>query len=130
MNEDDRTQTSRNRNDEKSTDFIKVRTLLTVDRRVDLTSDGLRFSQSFKDRLNDTDELVRSRIIIPINEAVGLHNWAVTFVENSNQFFSDIYAEDRNQYETIVSIISSRLIEIEIELFSYKGRISEYKEGK
>ena len=64
------------------TDFIKIINHLTINRPATLTSDGL-FTKEFKERLNDMDELVRSKIIIPINEAIGLHNWAVSFIQNS-----------------------------------------------
>jgi hypothetical protein len=112
------------------TDFIKVRNFLSIDRRTDITSDGLHFSQEFKDRLSDIDELVRSKIIIPINEKVGLHNWAVTFVQNSSQFFCDIYSSDKTHFDMIVSIISNRLTDMDIELFEHKGTISDYKNNK
>ena len=128
MEKDSNKPTNEKADTEKDTDFIKVRNFLTINRRTDITSDGL-FSQEFKERLTDMDELVRSKIIIPINEVVGLHNWAVTFVQNHNQFFCDIYSE-KIHYDVIVSIISNRLTDMDIELFEYKGTISEYKNNK
>ncbi len=37
------------------------------------------FSQRFVDFLADTDESFRNQIMIPINEQVGLFNWAIDF---------------------------------------------------
>lgn len=111
------------------TDFIKIINHLTINRPANLTSDGL-FTKEFKERLNDMDELVRSKIIIPINEAIGLHNWAVSFIQNSDRFFCEIYADNETHFNTIQSIISYKLTDMDIELFTYKGTISDYKNNK
>jgi len=106
-----------------TTDFIKVRAHLN--RGLSYDAQG-KFAQSFKDLLYEEDENFRSKIIVPINEAVGLHNWATDFVENPGVgFLVDIYADNREEAIKIKSIIQERVADIDFEFF-YKGDIDKY----
>lgn len=108
------------------TDYIKIRTALTLNRRFDLTSKG--FSQEFKDKLTDYEESFRAKIIIPINDTIGLHNWAILFTEIPEpepKYFCDIYTDDTTQYSKVVAIIKERIEDVEF-YFSYKGTVMDY----
>ncbi|PZQ94734.1 MAG: hypothetical protein DI539_30840 [Flavobacterium psychrophilum] len=103
------------------TDFIKVRTHLNTGLRYD--SNG-KFTQEFRNSLYEHDEDFRSKVIIPINELVGLHNWAIDFVEVPGiGFFADIFADSESNYYAIRSIISAKIPDTDFEYF-FKGNVS------
>lgn len=108
------------------TDFIKVR--VHLNRGIKYNAQGY-FDQSFKDLLNEEDERFRSRIIIPINESVGLHNWAINFVENPGVgFFVEVFADNREVAGRIFSIASARIEDANL-MFWYCGNIDRYLEA-
>jgi hypothetical protein len=110
------------------TNYIKIRTALALNLSFDLTSNGVGFSQAFKDKLTDYEEQFRSQIMIPINEIVGLHNWAILFSEvpqSPPKFFCDIYTDDKNHYSNVVAIVTNRIRDVEFYFF-YKGTVNDY----
>ena len=61
--------------------------------------------------------------MIPINEQVGLFNWAIDFTENPSEgFLVDIYCDNQKDFHKIISIVTSAYKEIEF-LFWNKGPI-------
>jgi len=111
------------------TDYIKIRTALTLNPSFDLTSNG--FSPKFKDRLIDYEEQFRNQIMMPINESVGLHNWAILFTEvpqSTPKFFCDIYTDDQTHYTRIVAIVTNRIRDVEFHFFN-KGTVNDYLKG-
>lgn len=114
---------------ENFTDFIKVRASLTKGLHpFTVTSNGPTFNDAFMERLTEVEEFMRSRIILPINEAVGLHNWAVRFVEHPTStptFFADIYAETQEAFQTIAAIIAEELLDISFSYY-HKGTVKDY----
>ena len=57
---------------------IKIRAMMNTNLEYN-DSTRKEFSQRFVDFLADTDESFRNQIMIPINEQVGLFNWAIDF---------------------------------------------------
>lgn len=114
------------------TDFIKIRTRLIIDPNKDIhlqNSDGtFKPSSNFFDKVFESEEDLRSQIVVQINDSLGLHNWAVAFVQVSIQepfYFADIYSENYQNFTTIQNIISERLNKIKFS-FYYRGTIDEY----
>jgi hypothetical protein len=112
-----------------NTNFIKIRAGLTKGLHpYQITSTGLKFSDEFMDRLTDVEEQFRSALIVPINEEIGLHNWAIKFIEHPTphaKFFADIYTDNPDDFYKIVGIIKSRIEDIEFSYY-YKGNIATY----
>jgi hypothetical protein len=88
---------------------------------------SLGFSQEFKERLNKEDEKFREPIITFINDAVGTHTWAIQFEQSGDEktFGANIYCENEEDYEKIVSIIQERIIDVDI-IPNFSGRLTEY----
>lgn len=105
------------------TDFMKVRAHLNKGLKYD--SHG-HFAQSFVNTLYEEDEKFRSAVIVPINEQIGLHNWAIDFIECPGVcFFVDIYADSVDDARKIRRIVEQRVPDIEFEFF-HKGTIADY----
>lgn len=101
---------------------IKIRSSMNTN--LSYTSpDRKYFTQSFKDFLYETDEAFRSKVMIPINEDVGLFNWAIDFIENPGQgFLVDIYCDNDSAFVRIHRIIVERFPDVEF-LFWKKGPV-------
>lgn len=111
------------------TNFIKIRTGLHFGLEHVPSPDGkIKFSNNFMQRLYDEEEGFRAKIMIEINERVGLHNWAIQFIEHPTdepKFFADIYVDNTEHYPVIIGIIRSIIKEIEFSYY-YKGNIASY----
>jgi hypothetical protein len=111
------------------TNFIKIRAFLTKGLHpMEITSKGIKFNDDFMERLADEEEKFRSLIILPINEEVGLHNWAISFIEHPTvmpTFFADIYTNDPDDFYKIVRIIKQYITDVEFSYY-YKGNIATY----
>ena len=109
--------------------YIKIRTGLTKGLEHIPSPDGkVKFSDAFMQRLYDEEEKFRSKIMIEINERVGLHNWAIMFIElplEKPTFFADIWVDNVEYYPVMIGIIRSIITEIEFSYF-YKGDMSSY----
>ena len=105
------------------TDYIKIRTAMALNPSFDLTPNGFR--QEFKEKLIDHEEQFRQQIIIPINDAIGLHNWAILFRLTPPLYLCDIYADDKAHFPKIASIVKSRIIDVEFQIF-YQGTVDDY----
>ena len=111
----------------ENTNYIKIRVNLMNYGPIQLTSTGIKWDDDFHDRVYDKEELFRSLILIPINESVGLDNWAIRFmpaIEDIN-FFVDIYAPNEEDAFTISSIVKHNITDVEFN-FRYEGNISKY----
>jgi len=113
----------------KNTNFIKIRTSLYKGLEHVHSPDGkIKFGNSFMQRLHDTEEEFRSKLIVEINDKVGLHNWAIQFIEHPTEepkFFADIWVDNTDHYPLIIGIIRSIIPEIEF-MYYYKGNIDSY----
>ena len=115
----------------QTTDFIKVRTFLILKEgdKVSVNDNGtFNASDDFKNRINEYDEMFRSKIMTFINDAIGLHNWAVKF----GQFTPDdsiydviMYADKEENAMKIKSIISEKITDRDLR-FYYKGTMEDY----
>ena len=115
-----------------NTDFIKIRASLVLNPNIDVTSRGIdgrpTFSQEFMEKLYDYEEEFRRLLILPINEAVGLHNWAIRFVQHPTPmptFFADIYTDSKENYLRIANIIGNIIQDVNFSYY-HKGTLSEY----
>jgi hypothetical protein len=109
------------------TNYIKIRTALNLNPSVDLTSNG--FSQPFRERLYEHEEQFREQIIIPINDAIGLHNWAILFSQSIPSYFCDIYVDNKEHYSSVVAIVTNKIRDVEFQFF-YKGTVDDYLKGQ
>ncbi len=114
------------------TNFIKVRTRLILDPRIDIekkhNSEINNFSSNFINKINILEEDLRSQIIIQINDLIGLHNWAITFVQVSSTepfYFADICADNLQDFNIIREFVSDKLSSINLS-FYYIGTIKDY----
>ena len=114
------------------TNFIKIRTRLILDPRNDIEkkheSEIYNFSSNFRNNINIIEEEFRSQIIMQINDLIGLHNWAITFVQVSRTqpfYFADIYADDLQDFNTIRQLVSVKLDSFNLS-FYYIGTIEKY----
>jgi len=114
------------------TDFIKIRTALVLNPNIDVTSRGIdgrpTFTPEFMEKLYDYEEEFRKLIILPINEAVGLHNWAIQFIQHPTEkprFFADIYVDNSEDCPKIVSTIQNIIQDIHFSYY-YKGTVGNY----
>ena len=117
---------------DNQTYFIKIRVGLVLNPNIDVTSNGIdgrpSFTQEFKEKLYEYEEAFRVKIIIPINELIGTHNWAIKFIQHPTEkptFFADIYTDNLNDYSKIVSLIKNSIDNIEFSYY-YKGTINDY----
>ncbi|HKC34704.1 MAG TPA: hypothetical protein VKB95_01540 [Chitinophagaceae bacterium] len=63
-----------------------------------------------------------------INEEVGLHNWAISFIEHpadNPKFFADIYTDNPDDFHKVVGIIKSKITDVEFSYY-HKGNINAY----
>lgn len=111
------------------TNYIKIRTGLHKGLEHVPSPDGkIKFSDAFMQRLYDEEEGFRAKIMIDINEKVGLHNWAIQFIEHPTEkptFFADIWVDNQEDYPIIIGIIRSIITDIEFSYY-YKGTVDSY----
>ena len=105
------------------TGFIKVRVGLCF-----ITGSAIEMNtDTFRDRLYTTEEQIRSSIILPLNESIGLHNWAIQFIEltpHSKSYLVDIWADRYEDYPRIFYIIRDHLPDCNLTPF-YQGTVSQ-----
>ena len=93
------------------------------------STDGkIKFTDAFMQRLYNEAEGFRAKLMIEINNKVGLHNWAIQFIEHPTDiptFFADIWVDDVEHYPVIIGIIRSIINDIEFSYY-YKGDIDSY----
>lgn len=100
-------------------DFVKIRTSVLLDRHH-------RITQEQFDTIYEEEEKMREKILLPLNDLVGLHTWAIQFsIRNVGEYFVDIYLSNRNDYELVVSTVS-RLITDKKMTFWSMGTIDDY----
>lgn len=105
------------------TNFIKIRVglCLTSGSAIEMHTDA------FLDNIYTTEEQIRSSIILPLNDAIGLHNWAIHFgqlVPNSKTFLADVWADRSEDNATIFNIIRDCLPDYKLIPF-YQGTVSQ-----
>ena len=109
---------------------IKIRLrLLTKNNSYEVTPDGTKWNPEFVDNIVDEEERFRAKIILPINDEIGLTNWAVVFTQaglSDVDFFVDIYADTKDDAKTIKDIIENKLPDIKFSQ-RHKGTIRDKK---
>ena len=104
------------------TNFIKVRVGLCfyTDSVTELHTDA------FHDRIYALEDQLRSIIMLPLNDSIGLHNWAIRFVQltpfSEKEFFVDISADTYDEYVRIFFIIRDLLEGYKLTPF-YQGPV-------
>lgn len=71
-----------------------------------------RHTCAFHDRVYTTEEEIRSKVILALNESIGLHNWAILLKElepHSDSYFIDIWADGYDDYGKVFCIVRSLL---------------------
>lgn len=82
------------------------------------------YTQKFDNFLIDADEYFRSLVMLPINERIGLFNWAIDFRENpGNGFKVDIFCNNECDFQLIYTIIISCMPDLKF-LFIKNGPIN------
>lgn len=100
--------------------FVKIR--ISTNKHL---NPGL-ITQDYNNYITDAEEELRSLLIIPINEKIGLFNWAVLFVEESeNKYIVNIFSDTLADYENIYSIIIVKMPSFRF-LFKYQGNAVDY----
>ena len=113
------------------TGFIKIKTGLLLKSGDTISMDNNyvpTHSPEFNQKVYDKEEQFRTKIILQINEAVGLNNWAIRFgqmYEDKEKYITDIYAENENDYNIILNILGQQVPLIEL-MPIYKGTIDSY----
>ena len=112
--------------------FIKVRTWLILKEgdKLSINADGAFIpTNEFLERAYTYDEKFREPIIVLINEAVGLNNWAVRFeqfAEDDSIYDVRIYADDEIiKGIRIKNIIENKIADTKLN-FSYGGTVDDY----
>jgi len=113
----------------RRTDFLKITVGLHKGLEHIPSLDGkIKFSNSFMQRLYDEAEGFRAKIMVDINDVIGLHTWAIQFVEwpdENPKFFADIWVDNTEHYPFIIGVIRSHIKEIEFSYY-YKGDMDSY----
>ena len=113
----------------KRKDFIKIRAGLNKGLHpMYITSTGIKFNDKFLERLYEVEEEFRSKLILPINDVIGSHNWAIHFIEHPTDnptYFADIYADNAEDCNKIIGIIKNTIDDIQFSYY-YKGNIDNY----
>ncbi len=115
--------------------FIKVRAYLPLNPETDLiVRDGKTYpSLDYLHRLYTEDMKFREPIIDEMNEKIGLHNWAIKFIQHDEagvSFIADIYCDDPELFEFITSVINRSITHTVIRSCYYKGTITDYLSKK
>jgi hypothetical protein len=98
--------------------FIKIRTSVMLN--------GTKITQEQIDGIYEEEERIREKLILPLNEAIGLHNWAIQFtIISYGDYFADIYLDDLEKYGVMVSIIRNHVTDRQLT-FWYQGGIAKY----
>ena len=104
---------------------IKIRSLMNTNLEF-VDRSHSKFSQSFVDFLVDTDEKFREKLIVSINDQIGLFNWAIDFIENPSEgFLVDIYCDSPVDFQKIYGMIIERFPDIEFRFYN-KGPINTH----
>lgn len=115
---------------EKRTDFIKIRADILIDPSKHFLRDEngkMKWNMDSLDNFYDTDAIFRDPIITFINEAVGLHNWAIRFQPFfTGDYEAYIYCDNENDYHNIVTILMERLKGVTMRLYARRGTVEDY----
>lgn len=115
---------------EQKKGFIKIRVWLPVNAKdvADRADGGFIPTHEFLENSYESDIKFREPIIVDINNAVGLFNWAIQFSqldEVGYLYEGMIYCEPEH-FITIESIIRSKMNHIKFHGFRYGGTIDAY----
>ncbi|MBS1977863.1 MAG: hypothetical protein JST46_10865 [Bacteroidetes bacterium] len=97
---------------------IKIRAMMNTNLEFTDRARG-KFSQKFVDFLVDTDESFRNELMIPINNEVGLFNWAIDFIENPAEgFLVDIFCDGPNAFHKILNVVTNHFPQTEFRFYN------------
>jgi hypothetical protein len=109
--------------------YIKIRAGLSTGLHpIELSSAGIIFNPDFQERLYEVEDDFRSKIIVPINDAIGLNNWAIKFIEvpdDEPRFFADIYVDNNDDFLNIIAIIQTKINDVKFHYYN-KGNVATY----
>lgn len=112
--------------DEK-TNFIKIRVFLLNSPLI--TSNGILQERNRKEEeYYNPEEQIREKIILSINDKIGLHNWAIKFIEEPEpprKFAALLYADNENDALIIKNILFDKLGN-DLKNCYYKGTVNDY----
>ena len=95
----------------------------------ELTSTGVKFNQGFFEKRSEVEDQFNRFIIIPINEAIGLHNWGIHFFSYSfdkTTFIVDIYCDSPEAFSKIMAIVTETFPDITIRAFNNNGDMDQF----
>ncbi len=84
-----------------------------------ITSTGIKFNDDFMERLYDTEEYFREKIILKINDIAG-NDWAVRFVEEPTEnksYLVDVEVKEDRHLLKIINIIAEAFPEINLSFW-------------
>ena len=86
----------------------KIRANIVIgDGEMTVTTSGIEFNDDFKNKYYDTEEAVRSKVILQINEFAG-DDWRVTFNEypiNKPAYIVDLLVNNREYLQKIADVV-------------------------
>jgi hypothetical protein len=99
----------------------KVSASLSFERRqILIETNGLNWTQDFKDKIYDTEEKFRKKIILEINEFAGNY-WAVQFNDfaspSGSKYIVDIRVTNQDFLPQIVSVITNAFPELDFSFY-------------
>lgn len=108
---------------EEKTYWIQVRVSKKLNPSTDLIVDEnnqFNFSDEFVDVLHEADAEFREPIMTFLNDALGLHTWAISFSEGPGTGMYDARLfQNEGRYEEMVAIIQERM----------PGKVSSFRKG-
>jgi len=113
------------------TDFIKIRVFIPLKQNQIIVRNGdgsFIGSEDFVELAQEADAKFREPIITYINDAVGLHNWAIKFIQfdpSGECFDARLYCDSKIDAFKMTGIISERIPGI-IFNWLHSGTISDY----
>jgi len=69
-----------------------------------------RHTAAFHDRTYSSEEEIRSKVLLPLNESIGLFNWAILLKELepcSNDYFIHIWADNHDDFTKIYTFVKN-----------------------
>lgn len=97
------------------TDFIKIRVFIPLNQNQIIVRNGdgsFIGSEDFVELAQEADAKFREPIITFINDAIGLHNWAIKFIQfglSGDCFEAKLYCESNIDAQKMANIISEKI---------------------
>ena len=115
------------------TNFVKIRVHILVDHdKHFMFDDGeIKWNPAALEYFYNADAKFRDPIISFINDSVGLHNWAIRFIEfYKGQYEVYIYCDNEDDFYKIDSIILDKLKNYTFRFIAKGGTVEDYIANK